>query len=334
MLLRRFAISAFAAGCTCLMGQAPTPAGDVLGVGNFIHVVADLDKSIEFYRDAIGLDLTGAPGPHPFTANAVVSTLYDAPGQSRVASLRIPGSEMAVEIVEFAEVQDAPPRPRLQDAGAILLHLTVRDLGAVMTRLKQAKTKIPVVTTGGEPLAVGGAGKAREVIVRDPDGIFVRLTQPDPIPATTAPATANVIGAGFGVTVADTETTLKIYHDGLGFNLQAEAFQVDEVQAGVMGTPGAQFRRTTMLVPGSAFQLEFLEFEGISRTPVHLAIHDPGASVLRLRVRDIDRIVKALKDGGNPVVSSGGEPVNIGRSRAVIVREANNLFIQPMQTQP
>src|ERR1035438_10866903 len=106
MTLHRFALSAFAACCTCLMGQTPTPAspaGEVLGVGNFIHVVADLDKSIEFYRDAIGLDLTGAPGPHPFTANAVVSTLYDAPGQSRVASFRIPGSEMAVEIAELAQ---------------------------------------------------------------------------------------------------------------------------------------------------------------------------------------------------------------------------------------
>jgi hypothetical protein len=203
-----------------------------------------------------------------------------------------------------------------------------------MTRLRQARTKIPVVTTGGEPLAAGGAGKSREVIVRDPDGIFVRLTQPDPIPPTTAPATANVIGAGFGVTVADTETTLKIYRDGLGFAPQTEAFHVDENQAAVMGTSGAQFRRTTMLVPGGSFPLELLEFTGIGRTPVRLSIHDPGASVLRLRVRNIDRIVKGLKDGGNSVVSSGGEPVSIGRGRAVIVREANNLFLQPMQTQP
>ena len=334
MTLHRIAISAFAACGMCLMGQTPTPAGEVLGVGNFIHVVADLDKSIEFYRDAIGLDLTGAPGPHPFTANAVVSTLYDAPGQSRVASFRIPGSEMALEIVEFAEVRDTPPRPRLQDPGAITLHLTVRNLDAVMTRVRQAKPKIPVVTTGGEPLAIGGAGKAREVIVRDPDGIFVRLTQPDPIPPTTAPATANVIGAGFGVTVADTDTTLKIYREVLGFDPQADAFHIDEAQAAVMGTSGAQIRRTAMLVPGGSFPLELLEFKGIGRTPVHLAIHDPGASVLRLRVRDIDHIVKGLGAAGNPIVSSGGEAVSIGRSRAVIVREIDNLFLQPMQSQP
>src|ERR1051325_11700065 len=75
---------------------------NVLGVGNFIHVVANLDRSIEFYHDAIGLEMTGAPGPRAFSVNAVVSSLYDAPGaQSRVASFKIPDSPMAVEIVEF-----------------------------------------------------------------------------------------------------------------------------------------------------------------------------------------------------------------------------------------
>jgi catechol 2,3-dioxygenase-like lactoylglutathione lyase family enzyme len=311
------------------------PAGEVLGVGNFIHVAANLDKAIEFYRDVIGLELTGAPGPHLFTASAIVSTLYDAPGaQSRVASLRIPGSEMAVEIVEFKDIGAAAAAPRVQDPGAIVLHLTVRDLDAVMARVKQAKA--PVVTAGGEPVALGGgAAKTREVLLRDPDGIFVRLTQADPVPATTAPASSNVIGAGFGVTVGDTEKTAQLYRDVLGFQPQADpAFHADEAQMAVTGTPGAQFRRSTALVPGTSFQVEFLEFKGIDRKPSHPAIHDPGASVLRLRVRDIDGIVKALKAAGDPIVSSGGEAVSIGRSRAVIVRELNNLFLQPMQTAP
>src|SRR5580704_10615516 len=113
--MRRFIPATFAMCALCLTAQPVAPAGEVLGVGNFIHVAANLDKSIEFYRDVIGLELTGAPGPHLFSANAVVSTLYDAPGvQSRVASLRIPGSEMAVELVEFKDATSAA-QPRLQD---------------------------------------------------------------------------------------------------------------------------------------------------------------------------------------------------------------------------
>jgi catechol 2,3-dioxygenase-like lactoylglutathione lyase family enzyme len=328
MFRARLAALAMCAAALVKAQTAPpvVPAGEVLGVGNFIHVVSDLDKSIEFYRDVIGLDLTGAPGPHLFTTNAVVSTLYDAPGQSRVASLRIPGSEMAIEIVEFKDVSAAPARPRLQDPGAILLRLMLRDLDPVMARVKQSKT--PVVTTGGEPVN-------HEVIIRDPDGIFVRLTQMDSAPTTTAPVSANVIGAGFGVTIGDTEKSMQVYRSVLGFQPQVDpAFHADAKQLALMGTPGAQLRRSTAIIPGGTFQVEFIEFKGVDQRPAHTAIHDPGASVLRLRVRDIDRIVKGLAAEGDPIVSAGGEPVNVGRSRAVIVRELNNLFLQPMQAAP
>ena len=55
--MNRPIIAAFFLTSTVLMGQG------VLGVGNFIHVVANLDKSIEFYHEALGLEMTGAPGP-------------------------------------------------------------------------------------------------------------------------------------------------------------------------------------------------------------------------------------------------------------------------------
>ncbi len=305
----RFIISAFVTFAACTVGvMAQTalplaPAGEVLGVGNFIHVAANLDKSIEFYRDVIGLQLTGAPGPHLFSASAIVSTLYDAPGaDSRVASLRIPGSDMAVEIVEFKDITASSAQPRLQDPGAILLRLIVRDLDSVMTRVKQTKT--PLVTTGGEPVNLGGSeGKTREVVVKDPDGIFVRLIQPVTAPAAAALPAGNVIGAGFGLTISNTDKTVQLYRDVLGFQPHVDAvFETDKNQMLVTGTPGAQFRRSTALVPGTSFQVEFLEFKGIDQKPAHLAIHDPGASVLRLRVRDLDHIVTALKAMGDPVV--------------------------------
>jgi catechol 2,3-dioxygenase-like lactoylglutathione lyase family enzyme len=336
--MSRFLFATFAICAACLMAQtgqsvAPAgpaaPPGEVLGVGNYIHVVANLDKSIEFYRDVIGLQLTGAPGPHVFSASAIVSSLYDAVGKdSRVASLRIPGSDMAVEIVEFKDIAGSPAQPRLQDPGAITLRLLVRDLDSVMGGVKQAKT--PVVTTGGEPVNLDGkTGKTREVVVKDPDGIFIRLTQPDPVPVTAAPATSNIVGAAFGVTVSDSAKTAQLYRDVLGFPAQVDAaFHAEESELRVTGTPGAQFRRSTALVPGTAFQVEFLEFKGVDQRPAHPAIHDPGASVLRLRVRDLDRLLTALKMAGAAVASSGGEAVNLGRSRAVIVREPNSLFVQ------
>ena len=68
--------------------------------------------------------MTGAQSPRAFSANAVVSSLYDAPGaQSRVASFKIPDSVMAVEIVEFQGLPAKPAGERFFGPGAITLAL-------------------------------------------------------------------------------------------------------------------------------------------------------------------------------------------------------------------
>src|ERR1700733_11005951 len=123
----------YLAGCAAAFAQAP-----VGGVGTFIHVVANLDKTIRFYGDRLGLEMNGAPGPRAFSANAVVENLYDAKGsQSRVAVFKIPGSPLGLEFVEFKDAAQKPFKPRIQDPGASLLVLSVPDVSAVMIRLKE-----------------------------------------------------------------------------------------------------------------------------------------------------------------------------------------------------
>ena len=50
----------------------PAPAGDVIGVANFAHIVADLDTSLRFYRDVIGLAVTVT---QPFAPNDEIANL-------------------------------------------------------------------------------------------------------------------------------------------------------------------------------------------------------------------------------------------------------------------
>ncbi len=298
--MKRLIVAAFFFTSTMLMGQG------VLGVGNFIHVVANLDKSIEFYHDALGLEMTGAPGPRAFSANAVVSSLYDAPGaQSRVASFKIPDSDMAVEIVEFRDLNATPVAPRFFDPGAITLSLVVQDLEATETRLHRIK--------GLE--WIGASGNS-SVMVRDPDGIFVQLQQlrkgPSPVGAA-----ADDPKVRLGVTVEDPDKTTAFYQDALGFT------------GGITARGSARLQ-----VPGDAFPLDFGNPMYVDRKPVHSAIHDPGSGVLRLRVGDFDAVVKALTATGAMVVSAGGEPVNLGRNRAVILRGMDNLFLQVLESAP
>lgn len=79
----------------------------VSGVGPILHIVGDLDRSLEFYHDKLGLELSGPPGEHKFTDNPAVANLYGVPGkQFRVAVLKIPGLAMGVELVQWGGSAD------------------------------------------------------------------------------------------------------------------------------------------------------------------------------------------------------------------------------------
>src|SRR5579859_1382486 len=80
-----------------MFGQT-APESPVVGVGPFLHIVSDLDESLKFYHDALGLELRGPAGEHPFTNFPPVANLYGVPGKHfRAGVLVIPGSPMGIE---------------------------------------------------------------------------------------------------------------------------------------------------------------------------------------------------------------------------------------------
>src|SRR5215813_8904605 len=107
-------------------GPQPAPAGVIVGVGNFGHIVADLDKSLGFYRDVLGLTVTGTI---PFGPNEAVAKFgHTEGGQSRVAVLRVPGLAMGVELIEYKDIDRKAQVPRFSDPGAANLALRIRNL--------------------------------------------------------------------------------------------------------------------------------------------------------------------------------------------------------------
>jgi predicted enzyme related to lactoylglutathione lyase len=343
-------------GCAALcaaaaFGQTPAaaPAGEVLGPGNFIHVVSNLDNSLAFYHDVIGLEIQRAGGargnaapappdaPRPYIATPEILRLYDSVGaQYRAGAAMIQESPMRAELVEFKDVDRKPVQPRFVDPGASNFILTVRDIGAVMERVKKSGT--PVVTAGGEPVTIDGdRGKVRAVVVKDPDGFFVELVQPETLPDGAAQSSNNVIDIGFGFTVENTDRMVHVFKDALGFAPQTGSFGSDKARMSLVAAPaGSQFRRTTALVPGSSLQVEFLEFRGVDGKPVHSVPHDPGSAVLRLRIRDMDSMVKNLAATGVKVASTEGVPVFVGNpngggQRFAITSAPDNLFVQVVQ---
>lgn len=302
---------------------------EVVSNGNFSHIVANLDQSIAFYRDVLGLELPG--GAQPFGEKPEIMRLGNTIGaQNRIAVLRVPGSALGVELIEYKDIDRKPAHPRFQDPGAANLTLRVRDIDAVMARIKSSGAK--VLTAAGGPVAIGTA--SRNVFVQDPDGFVVELAQPVPAPEAASGA-SNLLGAGFETTVEDTEQTVKFYRDLLGFQLRVgESFNNNKLMAETAGTSGAQFRQSSGQIPGSTVRITFIEFKDIDRKPLHTRLQDPGTALLQLRVRDVDALVKKLKAEGVEIISAGGEPVTRGNLRLAIVRDPNNLFLELISGAP
>lgn len=253
----RFSLIGFAAVAAALFGQEMF-GQDVTGVGNFSHIVANLDKSLEFYRDVLGLEL--AAPPRPFDGNPAIMKLSDTPGaQSRYVQLRVPGSAIGVEIIEYKDIDRKPAHPRFQDPGAANLTLQVRDLDAVVARAKKAG--VHVLTASGAPAANRGG---MYIFLRDDDGFVVELSrQPsgavlvyptNPPRDSSGKALSNVLGGGFETTVEDAEKTSAAYR-ALGLQPGAPAaFNNDKVMTDAAGTPARNSGKAALQYQGALLE--------------------------------------------------------------------------------
>ena len=129
------------------------PPGLIVGAGNFFSpIVKDLDKAVAFYRDGLGLDIQG--GPSNADTNPALRNMFGLPdAQLRWQIGRPPAMRTGVEIVEITKAAGKPLERRVQDSGAFMLIVFVRDVDATFARVKALGA--PVVTTGvGEPVVI------------------------------------------------------------------------------------------------------------------------------------------------------------------------------------
>lgn len=306
---------------------AQAPAGDIVGVGNFAHIVQNLDKSLEFYRDALGLEVAVS---QPFAPNPAIAKLGNTlGGQSRYVALKVPGSEIGVELIEYKDIERKPQHPHFYDPGAANLALRVRDLDAVFAKLQKFGAK--VITAAGKPVTINNT--VHVVFVQDPDGFVVELGQGTPPADSKVPASSNVFGGSFELSVVNSEESVKFYNDLLGFNMKLGAeFNTNKLMAETAGAPGASFRQSRAMIPGTSVSMTLIEFKDIARKPLKGRVQDPGTAILQLRVHDVAALTKKLKAAGVPVVTAGGEPVDVGPGvKIAIVRDPNNLMLELLQ---
>jgi catechol 2,3-dioxygenase-like lactoylglutathione lyase family enzyme len=309
----------------------------VVQLQNLAHTTESLDKTVPFYRDVLGLPLNGARDPltqQPQKLDEEMSKFTATKGMSfRGATFRIPNAAFGFELTEFTGGSRKSVRPNIQDIGAAMLALQVRDIENVLAKVKASGAAI--VTVGGAPVNPTGNSnsKLREIVVRDPDGFFVELQQPDSLPASAANTTGDLLGASVQLSVEDSAKTVAFLREAIGFNARPTgALGTNAVVANLIGLPGAQWRITHGSIPGTTLDFGLIEYSGIARAKVIAGAEDPGSPAFTMVVRDINAAVDQWTKAGGTLASTGGKAIlRANGSGNVFVRDVNGLMWELIQ---
>jgi catechol 2,3-dioxygenase-like lactoylglutathione lyase family enzyme len=182
----------------------------------------------------------------------------------------------------------------------------------------------------------------------------------DAPPSGTAPP-GDVLRAGhLGREIGDTQNIIHFYSDLIGLGLVGprdapRRFMVShalaefaELGEGDQNAYDSVSRVALLPIPGTAatadgpaMTIEAIEIKGIQAGRYNPPMSDPGATYLKLIVRDLDKTLALLKDERVPVISVGANPVELsgwpginGKIRAVFVRDPDGYPVELMQITP
>ena len=312
--------------------QAPPPEPYIL---NLLPVTDNLEKAEEFYHRLLGLE---SPNGDPrarlvwYPQVPFLDDMYGVKGNTRNFFLRVPGSDLNLEIEQFSGAQGKRLDTHIQDPGAVHLIFNTNNIDQLTGWLTKGGAK--VLTAGGKPVNITENGvNARAIYFQDFNGFFVELVQRDAPPAgpgaNGAPPSSFITGVRIGVTVDDTEKTARFYHDVLGVDVKTDAsFISDPNQTKVFGLKNGQYRESAVVFPEKTPPLHFFEFKGVDRKPLHPLVADPNSILIRTAVHDMDSVVGRVKTAGGQIMNVSGGPFLNGRAKWLIVTDPNGAHLQ------
>jgi lactoylglutathione lyase len=146
---------------------------DIGGVNHTGLQVRDVERSIAFYRDLIGLELLAR---RESRADYVAEVVGYPGAVLQMAWLRHPSGGPVIELLEYVEPKGTPIDTSTPNPGTAHVCFSVRNIHATYERLKGAGVKFksprPVAITQG----INRGGYA--IYFTDPDGITLELLQP------------------------------------------------------------------------------------------------------------------------------------------------------------
>lgn len=133
--------------------------------------VFDLDRSLAFYCDLLGLE---KEWERVYEEEYVRKVVGYPSLRLRCAFLKMPGSETHLELLEYQNVSRQKVDLHRANPGNAHICIAVKDLDQLYQRLNSAGVDFvsaPVVSTGGHYTG------CRTVYLHDPDGISLQLME-------------------------------------------------------------------------------------------------------------------------------------------------------------
>lgn len=135
--------------------------------------VSNLERSLAFWRDVLGFELSH----RPHQAGDLASEITGVAG-AEISIAVLKGYGHKIELLEYLAPSDRTHlKPRPCDVGSVHVAFTVDDLDAVLATIAASDWK-----AAGTPqtLKAGPNAGKRVVYVRDPDGTTIEFMQPAP----------------------------------------------------------------------------------------------------------------------------------------------------------
>ncbi len=146
-----------------------------LGIDHTAIVVGNTDVSLKFYQDVLGLHIAGTSENYGVEQEHL-NNVFGA--KLRITSLHAANGGPGIEFLEYLAPRDGRPFPTDERAND-LFHWQTTLAVASVDRLAQVLFvgKYSFVSSGAVSLGDGRLGLARALLVRDPDGHVMQLTE-------------------------------------------------------------------------------------------------------------------------------------------------------------
>ena len=301
-------------------GTSTATAGEVIGIQFVGRSVADLDRSIAFYK-ALGFtqDMQANPA---WRKDAVTEGIYGIKGgETRMAKMAInsnqSGKVFNVYLREFRGIarknvsEHTPWEP-----GATHFGLVVPDAQALWSRL-EANGMLKPRSWGGKLIAPPGQTKGMLAYLTDPDGLDIEIIDQRP---KLPPGLSHV-----GLIILDATKARAFYETTLGgklVNTESPWLKGDFYDSAVGGHGNVlrffneAFAETQ--APDSRLNVELVEFENRKKAVEPCSPHDIGVGYVGFAVENLDSFLEKVKAAGARVVSNGIVTMRVGVRVAMI----------------